>query len=135
LWPRSADLIALVVVMFHQDWLFASVAFFVFPSAVIPIVRFGRRVRKASRKTQAQVSRLAGRLTESFQGARHVKAYGMEEYEIRRAHADIVAVRKLVLRTHALARGRAPDPGGAGRSGGGGHHHLWRSAGDGRHSH
>jgi ATP-binding cassette, subfamily B, bacterial MsbA len=92
-------LIALVVVMFHQDWLFASVAFFLFPSAVIPIVRFGRRVRKASRKTQAQVSRLAGRLTESFQGARHVKAYGMEEYEIRRAHADIVAVRKLVLRT------------------------------------
>jgi ATP-binding cassette, subfamily B, bacterial MsbA len=92
-------LIALVVVMFHQDWLFASVAFFLFPSAVIPIVRFGRRVRKASRKTQAQVSRLAGRLTESFQGARHVKAYGMEEYEINRAHADIVTVRKLVLRT------------------------------------
>ncbi len=91
--------IALVAVMFHQDWLLASFAFFVFPSAVFPIVRFGRRVRRASRKTQAQVSRLAARLTESFQGARHVKAYGMEQYEIERAHADIIAVRKLAMRT------------------------------------
>ena len=101
-------LITLVVVMFHQDWLLASLASFVFPSAVIPIVRFGRRVRKASRRTQAQVSRLAGRLTESFQGARHVKAYGMEEYETNRAHADIIAVRKLVMQT---TRSRAaPHP-------------------------
>ncbi len=92
-------LIALVGVMFHQDWLLASFAFFVFPSAVLPIVRFGRRVRKASRKTQAQVGRLAGRLTESFQGARHVKAYGMEEYEIARAREDIIAVRRLGMRT------------------------------------
>lgn len=92
-------LIALVGVMFYQDWLLASFAFFVFPSAVLPIVRFGRRVRKASRKTQAQVGRLAGRLTESFQGARHVKAYGMEEYEIARAREDIIAVRRLGMRT------------------------------------
>ncbi|HXV23794.1 MAG TPA: ABC transporter ATP-binding protein [Alphaproteobacteria bacterium] len=97
-------LVALVALMFHQDWLLASFAFFAFPSAVLPIVRFGRRVRKASRKTQAQVSRLAGRLTESFQGARHVKAYGMEEYEIQRAREDIIAVRKLGMRT---ARSRA----------------------------
>jgi subfamily B ATP-binding cassette protein MsbA len=97
-------LVALVGVMFYQDWLLASFALFVFPSAVLPIVRFGRRVRKASRKTQAQVGRLAGRITESFQGARHVKAYGMEEYEIARAREDIIAVRKLGMRTvHARA--------------------------------
>jgi subfamily B ATP-binding cassette protein MsbA len=92
-------LLALIGVMFSQDWLLASIAFFAFPSAVLPIVRFGRRVRKASRRTQAHVGRLAGRLTESFQGARHVKAYGMEEYEIGRARKDIVAVRKAGMRT------------------------------------
>jgi subfamily B ATP-binding cassette protein MsbA len=92
-------LVALIVVMFYQDWLLASFAFFAFPSAILPIVRFGRRVRKSSRKTQAQVSRLASRLTESFQGARHVKAYGMEEHEIARAREDIVAVRKLGMQT------------------------------------
>jgi subfamily B ATP-binding cassette protein MsbA len=97
-------LIVLVFVMFKQDWLLASIAFFAFPSGVLPIVGFGRRVRKASRKTQAQVSRLAGRLTDSFQGARHVKAYGMEGYEIERARVDIIAVRKLVMRA---ARARA----------------------------
>jgi subfamily B ATP-binding cassette protein MsbA len=92
-------LIALIVVMFYQDWLLASFAFFAFPSAILPIVRFGRRVRKSSRKTQAQVGLLASRLTESFQGARHVKAYGMEEYEIGRARKDIIAVRKLAMQT------------------------------------
>jgi subfamily B ATP-binding cassette protein MsbA len=97
-------LIALVIVMFEQDWLLASIAFFAFPTGVLPIVGFGRRVRKASRSTQAQISRLAGRLTDSFQGARHVKAYGMEEYETRRARQDIVAVRKLIMKT---ARARA----------------------------
>jgi subfamily B ATP-binding cassette protein MsbA len=97
-------LIALVIVMFEQDWLLASIAFFAFPTGVLPIVGFGRRVRKASRSTQAQISRLAGRLTDSFQGARHVKAYGMEDYETKRARADIVAVRKLIMKT---ARSRA----------------------------
>jgi ATP-binding cassette, subfamily B, bacterial MsbA len=92
-------LVALIAVMFHQDWLLASIAFFAFPTAVLPIVSFGRRVRKASRKTQAQVGRLAGRLTESFQGARHVKAYAMEDYEIGRARRDIIAVRKLAMST------------------------------------
>jgi subfamily B ATP-binding cassette protein MsbA len=97
-------LVALVIVMFEQDWLLASIAFFAFPTGVLPIVGFGRRVRKASRSTQAQISRLAGRLTDSFQGARHVKAYGMEEYETKRARADIIAVRKLIMKT---ARSRA----------------------------
>ena len=75
-------------------WRFSS-----FQARSSPIVRFGRRVRKASRKTQAQVSRLAGRLAQSFQGARHVKAYGMEEYEIQRARTEIITVRKLVMQT------------------------------------
>jgi ATP-binding cassette, subfamily B, bacterial MsbA len=97
-------LITLVIVMFKQDWLLASIAFFAFPTGVLPIVGFGRRVRKASRSTQAQISRLAGRLTDSFQGARHVKAYGMEEYETKRAREDIIAVRKLVMQA---ARSRA----------------------------
>jgi ATP-binding cassette, subfamily B, bacterial MsbA len=92
-------LVALIIVMFYQDWLLASFAFFAFPTAILPIVRFGRRVRKSSRKTQAQVGVLASRLSESFQGARHVKAYGMEEYEVARARKDIIAVRKLAMQT------------------------------------
>ena len=91
-------LVALVIVMFEQDWLLASIAFFAFPTAVLPILKIGRHIRHVSRATQVQMSRLAGRLSESFQGARHVKAYSMEEYEINRARRDIQEVRRLIMK-------------------------------------
>jgi ATP-binding cassette, subfamily B, bacterial MsbA len=91
-------LIAMIVVMFHQDWLLACIAFFAFPTAVLPILQVGQRIRRISRQTQAQFSRLTGQLNESLQGARHVKAYNMEEHEIRRASRQIHEVRHKAMR-------------------------------------
>ena len=78
-------LVFLVALMFYQDWLLAILAFFVFPTAVLPIVRIGRRMRKVSANTQVEMGRFTTLLDETFQGARHVKAYGMEAYETGRA--------------------------------------------------
>ena len=75
----------LVGVMFYQDWLLALVSFFVFPLAIHPIVGIGRRIRRVSANTQAEIGQLTTLLSQTFQGARHVKAYGMEGYEERRA--------------------------------------------------
>src|SRR6266851_8228848 len=75
----------LVGVMFYQDWLLGIVSFFVFPLAIHPIVGIGRRIRGVAANTQAEIGRLTTLLTQTFQGARHVKAYGMEAYEERRA--------------------------------------------------
>ncbi|HEU0215477.1 MAG TPA: ABC transporter ATP-binding protein [Stellaceae bacterium] len=75
----------LVAVMFYQDWLLALVSFFVFPLAIRPIVGIGRRIRRVAANTQAEIGQLTTLLNQTFQGARHVKAYGMEAYEERRA--------------------------------------------------
>jgi len=75
----------LVVVMFYQDWLLGLVSFFVFPLAIHPIVSIGRRIRRVAANTQAEIGQLTTLLSQTFQGARHVKAYGMEDYEERRA--------------------------------------------------
>src|SRR6266481_7637413 len=72
-------------VMFYQDWALALVAFFVFPLAIRPIVAIGRRMRRVSANTQVEMGQLTTLLSQTFQGARHVKAYGMEDYEERRA--------------------------------------------------
>jgi subfamily B ATP-binding cassette protein MsbA len=85
-------LIALVGVMFYQDWKLALAVSFVFPLAVIPVVRLGRRIRRVSANTQAEIANLATLLSQAFQGARHVKAYGMEAYEGLRAGKIIDAV-------------------------------------------
>jgi subfamily B ATP-binding cassette protein MsbA len=86
----------LVALMFYQDWKLALVAFVVFPIAVWPIVRIGQRMRKVSANTQEQMGELTTILDETFRGARHVRAYGMENYEIGRAGAVIETIFQLL---------------------------------------
>jgi ATP-binding cassette, subfamily B, bacterial MsbA len=81
----AITVVFLVAVMFYQDWLLALVSFFVFPLAIHPIIGIGRRIRQVSANTQAEIGQLTTLLSQTFQGARHVKAYGMEAYEERRA--------------------------------------------------
>ncbi|MHA1601334.1 MAG: ABC transporter ATP-binding protein [Alphaproteobacteria bacterium] len=88
----SLTALALVGVMFYEDWILALIAFVAFPAAVLPMVRIGRRVRNISADTQAEVSRLTVLLDESFQGMRYVKAYAMESYETLRARSVIDGV-------------------------------------------
>ncbi len=94
----TLTLAALVGVMFYEDWLLAAVAFFVFPTAVLPIVRIGKRMRKVSGSTQEQLGQLTTLLDETFQGARHVKAYNMEGYETARAERSINTVFGLMIK-------------------------------------
>lgn len=81
----AVTVVFLVGVMFYQDWLLAFVSFFVFPLAIHPIIGIGRRIRRVSANTQEEIGQLTTLLSQTFQGARHVKAYGMEDYEERRA--------------------------------------------------
>ena len=81
----AVTVVFLVGVMFYQDWLLALVSFFVFPLAIHPIIGIGRRIRRVSANTQEEIGQLTTLLSQTFQGARHVKAYGMEDYEERRA--------------------------------------------------
>jgi subfamily B ATP-binding cassette protein MsbA len=79
------SLMFLIAVMFERDWLLALCSFFIFPLAIFPIIKIGRRMRRVSANTQTEWGRLTTLLDETFAGARHVKAYGMETYESDRA--------------------------------------------------
>lgn len=80
-------IIALVGVMFWQDWLLASISFVVFPLAILPISRIGKRMRKVSGNTQKEVASLMSYLSQIFLGTRVVKSYTMEKYELKRLSA------------------------------------------------
>ncbi|MGB8182451.1 MAG: ABC transporter transmembrane domain-containing protein, partial [Stellaceae bacterium] len=84
--------------MFYQDWRLALVAAVVFPVAFRPLISIGRRMRRVSANTQAEVGLFMTLLNQTFQGARHVKAYGMEAYEISRVRQMIRNIVKLVNR-------------------------------------
>jgi len=83
----TLTVIALVALMFYQDWLLASVSFFAFPLALAPIVRIGRRTRRASSRAYDTVGRFSAFLAETIQGIRTIRAYGMETRESARAAA------------------------------------------------
>ena len=94
--------IFLVALMFYQDWVLALISIAVFPFAVRPLTSIGRRMRRVSANTQVEVGQFTTLLDQVFQGARHVKAYGMEEYEQKRAGAVIERLYRLVERAQRV---------------------------------
>ena len=95
---NAVTAVFLGALMFYQDWRLALVAAVVFPVAFRPLISIGRRMRRVSANTQAEVGLFMTLLNQTFQGARHVKAYGMEAYEISRVRQMIRNIVKLVNR-------------------------------------
>jgi len=95
----SLTLIFLVGVMFYQDWTLALITFVIYPVAVLPIMQVGRRMRKVSTGMQLLVGKFTALLEETFHGARHVKAYGMESHETARASNIVEKIFKLGYKT------------------------------------
>jgi subfamily B ATP-binding cassette protein MsbA len=76
--------LGLLGVVFYRDWRLAIIALVIFPLAIIPIKEFGKRLRKFSRKSQQRMGSITTFLHETIAGNRIVKAFNMEEYEMRR---------------------------------------------------
>jgi ATP-binding cassette, subfamily B, bacterial MsbA len=104
----AVTVLFLMAVMFYQDWLLALVSCFAFPLAIRPIQRIGRRMRRVSADTQVEIGLLTTLLNQTFQGARHVKAYGMEAYEEARASALFERVFKLIDRANRTRARASP---------------------------
>ena len=92
------SLVGLVYVMFLQDLELALITFFVFPIAVYPIVRIGKRMRKVTANTQQEIGLFLTILNQTFQGIRMIKAYGMERYEAGRIADNVETIRVLNMK-------------------------------------
>jgi len=90
--------IGLVGSMIYLNWLLCLIAAALYPLAIVPIERIGRRVRKASGGMQERVGETAALLNESFAQARTVRAYRLEASETRRAEAAFEQLYKSLLR-------------------------------------
>jgi subfamily B ATP-binding cassette protein MsbA len=88
-------MVFLIGVMFNRDWILALFACLVFPVASFPIIWIGRRVRGVTTSSQVQWGNLTTLLDETFSGARHVKAYGMEDYESTRTAKTVKKIFRL----------------------------------------
>lgn len=77
-------LIGLIAVAFYQEWRLAMFAVIVMPLMVIPFAIFAKKLRKYSKKGQEKMGKLSSILQEAISGIRVTRAFGMEEYEIKK---------------------------------------------------
>ncbi len=77
-------LAAMVGSVLWLDVRLALVSLVLFPLCIVPIVTFGRKIRKNARLAQERIADLSAILQETIVGARIVRAYGMEERERER---------------------------------------------------
>lgn len=85
----------------------ALTALTVFPMVLIPLVYLGRQLRNTQRKVQEQLANINSEMQETFSGMNVVKAFNMEQYEIRKfetIHKHVFNFLKRTLRITIIQR-------------------------------
>ncbi len=77
----------LIALMFYQDFTLTIITFTVFPLAILPMLKTGKRMRKISHKTQEELGNYTARLDDSFSNIRIIKSYHRQEFEIKKANS------------------------------------------------
>jgi len=77
-------IVGLIGVLFLIHWQLALASLVIFPLTVIPIVKFGQKIRRRGTRVLERRAELSTVLQEGITGIRIVQAFGMEAYERRR---------------------------------------------------
>jgi subfamily B ATP-binding cassette protein MsbA len=85
---QTITLLGLTGAVFYRDWRLAIISMVVFPIVIIPINKFGQRLKRYSTKGMKVMGNVMSILDEAISGIRIVKAYNMEDYEYRRFQTE-----------------------------------------------
>ena len=98
------SVVGLVGSMIWLDWQLSLIAAVLYPVAIVPVLKLGKRIRRASGGMQDRFGETAAQLAESFASARVVRAYRLEAQEEARAGRTFAELRASVI---SIARTRA----------------------------
>ena len=93
--------------LLYLDWKMTLVALILFPACIVPIVKFGRKTRNATRAAQQHQGSLVSVLHEAIAGLRVVKAFNAERREtedFRKLSGKVFSQQMRVVRSSALLR-------------------------------
>ena len=92
------NILGFIVVLFMIKWELALLSLGVLPVAIVPIIKFGSKIRRRGTRAQERRAEVNTILQETISGIRVVKAFGMEEYEKRRFQAASQQVFRSLMR-------------------------------------
>ncbi len=84
LFQKGFTLLVFVAVLFYLNWKMALGSAVLLPLVVVPVNKFGRKIRRSAENSQSRLGDLSQILQETVSGNRVVKAFGMEGFEIRK---------------------------------------------------
>jgi subfamily B ATP-binding cassette protein MsbA len=91
-------LMALLVQMFVRDWHLALMSFIITPLAVIPLAAFSRQLKKKGLQSQVKMGQIYNLIHETITGNKIVKAFTMEQFELRKFLKATLSYFKINLR-------------------------------------
>ena len=103
-----ATVIGVLAWLFWKDWQLALIIAVVYPLALGPVLSLGNAVRKRAKTAAEQIGEVTSLLSEGFQSARIVKAYGLETWQKERAKQGFVQRSRLFLKV--LSKRAGVDP-------------------------
>jgi len=83
---EPATIVAMVIFILTLDPILALISIVLFPVCILPVMLFGRKVRRYARESQQRIADLVSIIQEGVSCVRIVKAFGMEPYEQDRFH-------------------------------------------------
>ena len=89
----------LIGVLFYHDWKLAWISLLIFPLAIYPISRIGKRLRKISKNTQVGFGFLTKRLTESLQSIKTIKSFNAENVETVKVEKEVENIFQLTYKS------------------------------------
>jgi subfamily B ATP-binding cassette protein MsbA len=78
---QPLTVISAFAVLLHLDWKFTIVSLFLFPVSIVPIVYYGKKVRRQGKFEEERIGSMMSILQESFAGIRVIKAFAREKRE------------------------------------------------------
>lgn len=105
---ESVRIVSLLCAAIYLDPVLGFIAFLVFPLGILPVLKFGKKVRKLSRVGQDQFGGLTGVLNESIQGHRVVQAFHREDYEAQKFSVENEILTKTFRRSERYGALSAP---------------------------
>ena len=86
LFMKSFTFLAFVAAMLILNWKLALATTVLVPVVILPVNKLGKKIRLSAEKSQTRLSDLSQIVEETVSGNRVVKAFGMEDFEVRKFH-------------------------------------------------
>ncbi len=85
---QPLTVVACVIALVRIDPKFTLISLVLFPLCLVPVIVYGRRIRKNGRREEEQAGAMTVILSETFAGIRVIKSFAREDYQVQQFDAS-----------------------------------------------